>query len=496
MISRQQYRKIMQEYLKTRNKSSSSLMAGVDIKTARKYIRLGYHIDEPKAERHWRTRQDPFEDVWPELERLLSEHPELQAKSLLDELLRRYPGDYNMGQLRSLQRRLKAWKNANGIVTPKPIYFEQIHHAGECLQIDWFHPKSFSVTVGGKSFKHLLCHTVLTYSNWESIKPCYSESFISLKSGLQKAIGELDKLPMKVQTDNSSAATHKLSRDGKKRGFNERFLSLMEHYGLSAKTINVGAANENGDVESSNGHSRNYLADCLALRGSSDFESIQSYEDFIDEMISRRNRSREAKLQEELSVMRPLNVPILPDYEEHLCHVNKYGFVSVGKGTYSIPAKYRHRDLRARVYERQIDIYDEQVHVARFESCWNDPGAHIDYRHLITDLCRKPGAFSNYRYKTWFFPGLVWRECYDWLQDHFSVRRADTEYLHLLELSIAEDKQRLERLLNQMLKDENLSLDRVRNELGQQNNWRYADMTLNADLSCYDNLLSAEVKHG
>ena len=261
---------------------------------------------------------------------------------------------------------------------------------------------------------------MLTYSNWESISVCLSESFISLKRGLQKALRELGKLPQEVQTDNSSTATHQLTRSGKKRGLNERYLSLLDHYGLQAKTINLGAANENGDVESSNGHTRKYLVDCLAFRGSKDFKSVESYEGFIDEMLQRRNESRQAKFKQEFDIMRSLRMPILPDYDEVLCRANKYGFVSVGRGSYSIPAKYRHKELRARIYERQIKIYDEEQLIAEFNNYWGKGGVQIDYRHLITDLCRKPGAFRNYRHQASFFPGLIWRQCYDWLGKNLS----------------------------------------------------------------------------
>ena len=36
--------------------------------------------------------------------------------------------------------------------------------------------ESLGVTIGGQPFDHLVYHFVLTYSNWESITICFSES--------------------------------------------------------------------------------------------------------------------------------------------------------------------------------------------------------------------------------------------------------------------------------------------------------------------------------
>jgi hypothetical protein len=62
---------------------------------------------QPRA---WRTRQDPFEGVWAEILLWLQEKPEATAKSLLERLHQEYPGRFPDGQLRTLQRRLRAWR--------------------------------------------------------------------------------------------------------------------------------------------------------------------------------------------------------------------------------------------------------------------------------------------------------------------------------------------------------------------------------------------------
>ncbi|WP_372613705.1 ISNCY family transposase, partial [Halomonas sp.] len=68
------------------------------------------HRTTPKASRHWRTRKDPFESVWPRIVGWLDNAPDQSAKGLLERLQREHPGTYSDGQLRSLQRRVKEWR--------------------------------------------------------------------------------------------------------------------------------------------------------------------------------------------------------------------------------------------------------------------------------------------------------------------------------------------------------------------------------------------------
>jgi hypothetical protein len=74
-------------------------------------IRRKYHRSEkPRVERYWRTREDPFEGVWGEIVALLELSPERTAKSVFGELQGRYPGRFPDAQLRTLQRRVKEWR--------------------------------------------------------------------------------------------------------------------------------------------------------------------------------------------------------------------------------------------------------------------------------------------------------------------------------------------------------------------------------------------------
>ena len=80
-------------------------------------------------EHFWRTRKDPFDNVWPGVEEKLKINPGLEAKTLFEDLQRRYPGRFGDGQLRTLQRRVQVWRALQG--PPREVSFPQVHKPGE-----------------------------------------------------------------------------------------------------------------------------------------------------------------------------------------------------------------------------------------------------------------------------------------------------------------------------------------------------------------------------
>ncbi|MCP5020718.1 MAG: hypothetical protein GY930_02980 [bacterium] len=155
-------------------------------KTAAKYVKLGKCPSDLKKERTWRTRPDPFKQVWPEIESRLNNAPELEARILFEDLMERNRGAFEPGQLRTFQRRVKSWRAQKG--PAKEVFFPQMHRAGEAAQTDFTWANELNVTIAGKVFEHMLCHFVLPYSNWQWATICHSESMSSLKHGIQDAV--------------------------------------------------------------------------------------------------------------------------------------------------------------------------------------------------------------------------------------------------------------------------------------------------------------------
>lgn len=70
------------------------------------------HRKQPNAKHWWRTRTDPFADAWPVIEGWLIAEPSIAPKALMDRLVAMVPEIYDgKAQLRTLQRRVKAWRS-------------------------------------------------------------------------------------------------------------------------------------------------------------------------------------------------------------------------------------------------------------------------------------------------------------------------------------------------------------------------------------------------
>ena len=65
-------------------KGQAAAKAGLDDKTARKYRRLGRLPSEVRMEHSWRTRPNPFAEVWARVEEQLTLNPGLEAKTVFD----------------------------------------------------------------------------------------------------------------------------------------------------------------------------------------------------------------------------------------------------------------------------------------------------------------------------------------------------------------------------------------------------------------------------
>lgn len=142
-----QVRLAMKERQKGRTQEQAAAKANLrSRKTIRKYERLGQLPSELKAPRAYRTRPDPFEADWPELEAMLEQAPELDARVLFDWLCEHRPGQYDEGQLRTLQRRVSVWR---ALHRQSLLTLEQVHRPGEVLQTDGTWMNTLGITLGG-----------------------------------------------------------------------------------------------------------------------------------------------------------------------------------------------------------------------------------------------------------------------------------------------------------------------------------------------------------
>jgi transposase InsO family protein len=428
-----QVRLMMRERSKGRTQEQAAVKANLKSrKTVAKYEQMGQIPSELKRERTYRTRPDPFAADWPEVERMLEDAPELEAKTLFEWLCGKKPGQYQEGQLRTLQRRVGEWRALN---QEQVAVLEQVHRPGEVLQSDGTWLTELGVTIAGEPFKHVLIHCVLPYSNWEWGVIAQSESLLAYQRAVETTLFELGAVPQFHRTDNSSAVTHQVSRLAEDRTYNPAYLALLAHYGLQPQTIGIGCPEQNGDVEASNGGLKQALRQHLLLRGRRDFDSLAEYEQFLEQVMGRRNQGRQERLAAELAVMKPLTVKPLGQCQEYRVKVSRGSLIRVLKNVYSVPTSLIGRMVTVRVYEWCLEVYFRQYLVEKMPRLIGQNHHHLNYRHLVDSLLRKPGGFRDYRYREALFPTLVFRQAWDTLNQWHSPRKADLIYLRILRLA-------------------------------------------------------------
>lgn len=434
MVTDQQVRRLMKLNMTEKTKSAAAAKAGMDEKTARKYLRIGRLPSQIKKPHIWETRKDPFADIWIEAEEFLEMNPRLEAKSLFEHFQRQYPGRFADGQLRTFQRKVKRWRVCEG--PGKEVYFPQRHFPGDLSESDFTSMNSLGITIAGQPFDHLIYHFVLTYSNWETGSICFSESFESLSAGLQDALWDLGGVPKRHRTDRLSAAVHK---DCNPEEFTQGYRTLLDHYGITGYKTQGGKAHENGDVEQSHNRFKKAVEQALILRGSRDFSSRKEYERFLRKLWTQLNAGRRERLEEEVKVLRRLPQRRLDDFRVLRVRVGPASTIRVAKNTYSLHSRLRGETVKVKLYADYFEVYYAQKKIDCIPRLRGRGHHHIQYRHIIDSLVRKPGAFENYRYKEDLFPTIRFRMAYDALSAA-KPARASREYLNILHLAARESE--------------------------------------------------------
>jgi hypothetical protein len=468
--------------------SVAAVKSGMSENTARKYLRLGKLPSQSKQNRTWRTREDPFKDDWSAIKSKLEGNSGLEAKTLFEWLQREYPGRYSDGQLRTLQRRIKQWRALEGLA--KEVFFDQRHKPGELCESDFTHMGKLGITICGIPFNHLIYHFVLTYSNWEAGTVCFSESFESLSTGLQNALWELGGVPVMHRTDKLSAAVQKLDKPGADE-FTRKYRALLRHYGLKGQKIQTGKANENGDVEQRHHRLKRAVEQALLLRCSRDFATRDAYALFLRKLFNQLNAGRRMRFEDELNEIRWLPAKRLGDYTTFAVSVRSNSTILIKKNVYSVHSRLIGEQVTVRLYADHLEVWYAQKQVEKIPRLRGEGNHHIQYRHIIDWLVRKPGAFENYRYRDDLFPTSRFKMAYDYLKDH-NQSRAAKEYLKILYLAAKESETGVDNALRWLM-DQNQPISFNAVEVILITNQSIPEVTEveidDVDLRLYDNLL-------
>ena len=397
----------------THTQVAAAARTGISERSARR-IDDADCLPSQRLGRSWRTREDPLSSVWDsEVIPLLRTDVLLNAVTLLEELQRRHPGQYDTGVLRTLQRRMRQWRAQHG--AERDIYFAQEHPPGRLGLSDFTVCDALAVMIGGADFPHRLYQFALAHSGWRYAEVCVGgESFMALSSGLQAALWGLGGVPEEHRTDSLSAAFNNLAEQ---ETLTRRYAELCRHYGMRASRCNPGESHENGAIESRHDSLKTALDQALRLRGSRAFDDLAAYTVFVEQIVQRMNQRTARHLVVERAMLKALPARRTAEYEEMPARVSKYAVFTVKGAQYSAPSQLIGHRLMVRLYAQRIECWlGGQCVLQRPRATIMDGQRHardIDYRHLVAALQRKPGAFARWVLRDAAFPRAAYRQTWE-----------------------------------------------------------------------------------
>jgi hypothetical protein len=436
MVTDRQVRKLRKLVSTGDTLERGAVKAAMGETTARKYMNSEKLPSEMSSPHTWRTREDPFGEVWQEVRKHLEVNPGLEGKSLFEYLQRQYPARFSDGQVRTFQRRVKVWRALEG--SPKEVFFAQVYSPGELSESDFTWMNELGICIAGQPFDHLVYHFVLPYSNWETGSVCFSECFESLSGGLQNALWDLGGATKAHQTDRLTTAV-RATKDPEE--FTQAYRGLLRHYGMEPKATQANSPHENGDVEQRHHRLKRAADQALMLRGSREFGERADYDAFLKELFAQLNAGRWERFAQEQAVLHRL-----PAHRLEACStlpevkVSGGSTISVKKNVYSVDSRLVGETVKVKLYAETLEVWYAQRCLESIPRLRGEGKHRINYRHIIDWLVRKPGAFEHYRYREDLFPSVRFRWAYDYLKDHHTLHKASKEYLQILQLAAVENQ--------------------------------------------------------
>jgi transposase InsO family protein len=401
------------------------------------------------GERHWRTREDPFEAIWEkELVPLLKKESQLTGLTLWEYLEDEHAGQFPYKVLRTLQRRVKHWKATQG--PDKVVIFRQSVAAGQQGLSDFSHPAT-EITIQGEVFTHLLYQFRFAYSGWRYVQIILGgESYSALADGLQSALSRAGGSPIDHRTDSLSAAFNNHAEEQK---LTASYEALCAHYNLRATRNNRGVSHENGAIECAHGSFKRRLDQALKLRGSADFVAIKDYQAFLDQVTERLNKRCQSRFKDEQLALQALPGERFMDYSELSLKVTRSSTVEVKRVLYTVPSRMIGENVRVHVYHDRLAFFIGQTltsTLARvYPQAGQERGRCIDYRHIIHSLSAKPQAFRFLQFRDELLPTETYRKL--WLNCDQQFQSTDACKWIVGVLRIAMDHDCEERLGNELL---------------------------------------------
>jgi hypothetical protein len=426
------------------NQTICTAKAGFSLRSGGNLERRGVlPIGSKKSKSKGKRDNDPLEGVWESvLVPLLEQIPNLTSWTLLEYLQDQFPDKYPDSIIRTMQRRISKWRALYG--PEKEIMFRQLHEPGRQGLSDFTSLKNIEITIAGKEFSHLLYHFRLAFSHWSFMKVVHGgESFTALSAGLQDALWNLGACPKEHRTDSLSAAFRNLSLD-QQEDMTKSYNELCKHYGIDATRNNRGKGHENGSVESAHGHLKRRLEQALLMRSSYDFDTINDYQQFIDNVVAKHNNRHQAQLYIEMAHLKELPSGRAIDFTATTARVTTSSTITVQKVMYSLPSRLIGYLLNIHIFDDHLSCYLKGEHVLDLPRIRIDKNEKkdkkqvyrcIDYRHLIGSLSMKPGAFRYSILRDDILPSSTYKKIWQLIDEKCTARHADKLMVGMLKLA-------------------------------------------------------------
>ena len=422
-------------YMRHRKRHSQVVAAAKACISERSARRIDKQNEQQSSNtRQWRTRKDPLEAIWESIVvRLLQEDETLTPFGIFDHLCEFHTDKFSPSSRRTLERRIHKWRALNG--ASKDVMFLQTHEYGALGIADFTHVHS-PVTMAHEPLKHMLFHYLMPASGWAYAQVIYGgESFAAFSDGLQKAFKAAGGVPKEVRTDSLSAAYRNHSNDD---DLTERFNELVTHYGFKASRNNRGVAHENGAIESPHGHLKAQIEQALKIHRNYNFGTREAYEQFVADIVARRNRRVSDKYLIEQRQLQALPRLMSVNYTEHYLTVSRTSTIVLKRVTYSVPSRLIGSRLLVRLYDNRLELFYGTDFIQELERFYASKGSRarsINYLHVIDALVKKPLAFRNSQLRDDLLPDDNYKAIWKYVDEHLLADKASYYMVKLLHLA-------------------------------------------------------------
>lgn len=459
----------------------------LDRKTVRKYLTVP--VPPPRyAARRSPTRADPFGEFEEFVRDKLQLAPALSGEEIFA-LIR--PRGYQ-GSLRTIERRMKAWRDEK----PKERFFEQEYEPGEQAQFDFKESVELPFQDGVR-IVHLHFGT-LPFSDAFFIRGYPQKTYECFIDGVHSFFSRIGGQTKNIRFDNLSPCVKRIYKNGT-RDYTSAFERAIRYYGFGTLPCTPGKGSDKGDVERDIRTWARRIKNHVNVHGL----VLRDYchlNDVLAEICSQEAAHSERFMLEQTHLQ-----PLLPRDDGILCRVEEtraspHGTVRINKTSYSVPDEWIGQICRAIMGPFAVRIH-RVGHPADTVSHPRKPeGDHsILLEHVVRSLLRKPQAMVRWAHREILFPEPTFKSLYRRLQSESEGPGfAEREFLRVINLihhvPLTEIKVAIEIVLGSNTIPQNLFIE-IRDLLLTERRPQaqvfelHRQVPLNPNLSDYDQLI-------